>query len=217
MSQATQKERVTIEAHHASLDGMLELPDQPSGIVVFAHGSGSSRLSPRNNYVAEVLRQASLGTLLLDLLTPHEDEQYKTRFDIALLTERLNAAIAWLGKGLPVGLFGASTGAAAALRAAARPEANIAAVVSRGGRPDLAGQYALQQVRAPTLLIVGSLDDAVIDLNRAAFSALRCDKQLEIIAGATHLFEEPGTLEAAAALAAAWFRRHLARKSSLAG
>lgn len=211
MTQTAHKERVTIDADHARLDGVLEWPDKPVGIVVFAHGSGSGRLSPRNNYVAEVLRQAALGTLLLDLLTPHEDEQYERRFDIALLTERLDAAIAWLGKGLPVGLFGASTGAAAALRAAARQDADIAAVVSRGGRPDMAGQHALQQVRAPTLLIVGSLDDAVIDLNRAALSLLRCEKQLEIIPGASHLFEEPGTLEAAAALAAAWFRRHLVR------
>lgn len=216
MRQTAQQELVTIKASHASLDGMLELPDNPIGVVLFAHGSGSSRLSPRNNYVAEELRRASLGTLLLDLLTQHEDQIYKTRFDIALLTERLVAAIAWLGQhdrsqGLPIGLFGASTGAAAALQAAARQDADIAAVVSRGGRPDMAGQTALQQVRAPTLLIVGGRDDVVIDLNRSAFSLLRCEKQLEIMPGASHLFEEPGKLEAVAALAAAWFGRYLAR------
>lgn len=216
MRRADQKEQVTIRANHASLDGTLELPDQPIGVVLFAHGSGSSRFSPRNNYVAEELSRASIGTLLLDLLTHHEDQLDNTRFDIALLTERLDAAIAWLGQhdrsqGLPIGLFGASTGAAAALRAAARPDADIAAVVSRGGRPDMAGQYALQRVRAPTLLIVGGRDDVVIDLNRAAFSLLSCEKRLEIIPGATHLFEEPGKLEAVAALAAAWFGRYLAR------
>ncbi|HWW70517.1 MAG TPA: alpha/beta family hydrolase [Duganella sp.] len=216
MRQTERKEQVAIQANRASLDGTLELPDEPIGIVLFAHGSGSSRLSPRNNYVAEELRRASMGTLLLDLLTPHEDQIYTMRFDIALLTARLRAAIAWLGQhhssqGLPIGLFGASTGAAAALQAAARPDVDIAAVVSRGGRPDMAGQHALQRVRAPTLLIVGGRDDVVIDLNRAAFASLRCERQLEIIPGATHLFEEPGKLEAVAALSVAWFGRHLAR------
>lgn len=214
MTQSTQKELVTVKAGRVDLDGMLELPGKPSGIVLFAHGSGSSRLSVRNNYVADELRQAGMGTLLMDLLTQQEDRTYETRFDIALLTERLVDALAWLRrhystKGFPIGLFGASTGAAAALQAAARNGVNIAAVVSRGGRPDMAGQDALERVSAPTLLIVGGLDDGVIDLNRAAFAALRCEKRLEIIPGAGHLFEEPGKLKAVAAHAAEWFGRHL--------
>lgn len=216
MGHAAFSELVTMRADHVSLEGMLELPAQAIGIVLFAHGSGSSRFSPRNNYVAAQLRRARMGTLLLDLLSEQEDQRHESRFDIALLTQRLDAAIAWLGRhdachGLPIGLFGASTGAAAALQAAARQDDVIAAVVSRGGRPDMAGHQALQRVRAPTLLIVGGRDDAVIELNRAAFAWLRCEKQLEIVAGATHLFEEPGTLEAVAALAVAWFGRHFAR------
>jgi putative phosphoribosyl transferase len=214
MMQQMQSELVTVEAGKVNLEGMLELPDNPIGIVLFAHGSGSSRLSPRNNFVAGELRQAAMGTLLIDLLTQQEDQVYRTRFDISLLTERLASAIAWLRRHdstrhLPIGLFGASTGAAAALQAAARSGAGIAAVVSRGGRPDMAGQHALERVRAPTLLIVGGNDDVVIELNRAAFALLQCEKRLEIIPGATHLFEEPGTLEAVAALAAQWFARHL--------
>jgi putative phosphoribosyl transferase len=212
---SAQKELIRIKADSVEVEGMLELPADPIGIVLFAHGSGSSRLSPRNNYVADVLHHARMGTLLLDLLTPQEDRDYQTRFDISLLTQRLNTAIAWLRqhpstRALGIGLFGASTGAAAALQAAAAHGAAIAAVVSRGGRPDMAGRQALAQVRAPTLLIVGALDGVVIDLNQTAYTALHCEKKLEIIPGASHLFAEPGTLETVAALAAAWFTRRLA-------
>lgn len=205
---------VHIPADHVSLEGMLELPENPQGVVLFAHGSGSSRLSPRNNYVAGVLRASGVGTLLIDLLTSQEDLDYETRFDIPLLTRRLLAATRWLQsdsrtRGLPIGYFGASTGAAAALQAAAAQGENIAAVVSRGGRPDLAGEDALGRVRCPTLLIVGGSDDVVIELNQQADALLQCPKELVIIPGATHLFEEPGTLEEVARLAAQWFRRHL--------
>lgn len=204
---------VEIPAGKVSLPGTATLPENVSGIVAFAHGSGSSRHSPRNQYVAGVLQEHGIATLLFDLLTPQEDRTYATRFDIALLTERLLAAIAWLEeyketKGMGIGCFGASTGAAAALQAAAR-HSGIAAVVSRGGRPDLAGPHALAAVRAPTLLIVGGWDDGVIELNRQAYDLLRCKKKLEIVPGATHLFEEPGTLEQAAEHAAKWFEAHL--------
>jgi len=192
----------------------LIIPQRAAGVVLFAHGSGSSRHSPRNQYVAKQLREARLGTLLIDLLTPEEDETYRTRFDIGLLTQRLAGAARSLArepqtKDLPVGLFGASTGAAAALEvAAALPEA-IRAVVSRGGRPDLASRAALHKVKAPTLLIVGGDDAGVIELNEQAYAELGCEKRLEIVPGATHLFEEPGTLEEVARLAAEWFTRHL--------
>jgi putative phosphoribosyl transferase len=192
----------------------LIVPQRAAGVVLFAHGSGSSRHSPRNKFVAAQLREARLGTLLIDLLTPEEDEVYRTRFDIGLLTSRLADAARSLGrepqtKDLPVGLFGASTGAAAALEvAAAMPEA-IRAVVSRGGRPDLASHAALRTVKAPTLLIVGGDDAGVIELNQQAHAELGCVKQLAIVPGATHLFEEPGTLEEVARLAAQWFTRHL--------
>jgi putative phosphoribosyl transferase len=209
------KELVHIIAGAASMEGMLELPDTPRGVVLFAHGSGSSRLSPRNNYVAGILRESRIGTLLLDLLTPAEDRTYENRFDIALLTERLGISTEWLRQNaatasLELGLFGASTGAAAALQLAARPNAGIAAVVSRGGRPDLAGKAALGLVTAPTLLIVGGDDDVVIGLNRSACNELRYEKELVIVPGATHLFEEPGTLEEVARLASSWFVRHIA-------
>ena len=193
----------------------LLMPPGAEGVVLFAHGSGSSRHSPRNKFVAAQLREARLATLLIDLLTPQEDEVYRTRFDIGLLTERLAEAARSLAhepqtKHLPVGLFGASTGAAAALEvAAAMPEA-IRAVVSRGGRPDLASHTALREVKAPTLLIVGGDDTGVIELNEQAYAELGCEKRLEIVPGATHLFEEPGKLEAVAGLAAQWFSRHLA-------
>ena len=192
----------------------LIVPQRAAGVVLFAHGSGSSRHSPRNKYVAAQLREARLATLLIDLLTPKEDEVVRTRFDIALLTQRLADAARSLARepqtrDLPVGLFGASTGAAAALEvAAALPEA-IRAVVSRGGRPDLASHAALRKVRAPTLLIVGGDDTDVIEMNEQAYSALGCVKHLAIVPGATHLFEEPGTLEEVARLAAEWFTRHL--------
>jgi len=208
----TRQMEVQIPAAKVSLQGTLTLPDNPLGVVAFAHGSGSSRHSPRNRYVAEVLHQHRIATLLFDLLTPREDQTYATRFDIALLTERLLAALAWLAgneetKGVTIGCFGASTGAAAALQAAAK-HPGVAAVVSRGGRPDLAGPQALTLVRAPTLLIVGGRDDVVIDLNRQAYDLLGCEKKLEIVPGATHLFEEPGTLESAAEHAARWFEMH---------
>lgn len=209
----TRHHEVLIPAGKVSLPGTATIPEGASGIVAFAHGSGSSRHSPRNRYVAEVLHEHNIATLLFDLLTPQEDQTYATRFDIELLTERLLAAIGWLEenqetKGMKLGCFGASTGAAAALQAAAMHLA-VAAVVSRGGRPDLAGPQALTLVRAPTLLIVGGRDDGVIDLNRQAYDLLRCEKQLEIVPGATHLFEEPGTLELAAEHAARWFEKHL--------
>jgi putative phosphoribosyl transferase len=193
----------------------LIVPQRAAGVVLFAHGSGSSRHSPRNKYVATQLREARLGTLLIDLLTPEEDETYRTRFDIGLLTQRLADAARSLArepqtKDLPVGLFGASTGAAAALEvAAAMPEA-IRAVVSRGGRPDLASHAALRKVKAPTLLVVGGDDTGVIELNEQAYAALGCVKHLAIVPGATHRFEAPGTLEEVARLAAEWFTRHLA-------
>lgn len=214
MALATHNELVRIQTQTEQVEGMLELPPNPIGIVLFAHGSGSSRLSPRNNYVAAQLRKARLGTLLMDLLTPNEDRDYRRRFDIPLLTQRLNAAVSWAQQydstvSLPVGLFGASTGAAAALQVAAMREDEIAAVVSRGGRPDLAGAEALAKVRVPTLLIVGGLDEEVIELNQKAYDVLNCEKQMEIVAGATHLFEEPGTLEMAAKLAAEWLVRYL--------
>jgi pimeloyl-ACP methyl ester carboxylesterase len=197
-----------------SLEGMLELPGNATGIVLFAHGSGSSRLSPRNNYVARVLREAGLGTLLIDLLTQDEDTDYATRFDIPLLTRRLLAATRWLQSepstlSLAIGYFGASTGAAAALQAAAEEGGKIAAVVSRGGRPDLAGEEALNRVAAPTLLIVGGFDGVVIGLNQEAHRALHCEKELIVIPGATHLFEEPGTLEQVAWHAANWFGKFM--------
>jgi putative phosphoribosyl transferase len=181
--------------------------------VVFAHGSGSSRHSARNRYVASVLNQARLGTLLFDLLTAEEEVDRANVFDIALLARRLTGATGWLRAQpgtarLPVGYFGASTGAAAALLAAAEPGADIAAVVSRGGRPDLASPR-LGLVRAPTLLIVGGNDEAVLALNRRAQAELRCENDLAVVPGATHLFEEPGTLAAAAALARDWFTGHL--------
>ncbi|MGB9092842.1 MAG: dienelactone hydrolase family protein [Gallionella sp.] len=205
---------VHIPAGLVELDGELNLPPSATGVVLFAHGSGSSRFSPRNTYVAEVLQQRGIGTLLFDLLTREEDLVYQTRFDIALLTSRLVAATEWLRtnpgtESLRIGYFGASTGAAAALQAAARMESRIAAVVSRGGRPDLAGETALRRVTVPTLLIVGGADYGVIELNQQAEMLLNCEKKLVLIPGATHLFEEPGTLQQAAHSAADWFARYL--------
>jgi len=205
---------VHIPAGTATVEGMLEIPEPAVGLVLFAHGSGSSRHSPRNNYVARVLRDAGVGTLLMDLLTPDEDRDYSRRFDIGLLTRRLLDAADWAAaqdatKHLPLGFFGASTGAAAALEAAARLGTATRAVVSRGGRPDLASEQALANVTAPTLLLVGGYDDGVIDLNQLAYDQLRCEKEMVIVPGATHLFEEPGTLEAVASRAAGWFAEHL--------
>jgi putative phosphoribosyl transferase len=196
-----------------SLAGNLTEPAGRAGTVIFAHGSGSSRHSPRNRYVAAVLAEAGLGTLLFDLLTQAEEADRANVFDISLLADRLSQVTAWLRAQRhrePIGYFGASTGAAAALWAAAEPGADIAAVVSRGGRPDLAAER-LAAVTAPTLLIVGGHDAAVLDLNRSALAELRCDKQLAVVPGATHLFDEPGTLEAAAALARDWFLGNLGR------
>jgi len=205
---------VHIPAGSATIEGMLEIPDQAIGLVLFAHGSGSSRHSPRNNYVAGVLRQAGVATLLMDLLTAEEDRDYSRRFDIGLLTQRLLDAARWAGvqastRELKLGFFGASTGAAAALEAAAQLGVDARAVVSRGGRPDLASEQALLAVSAPTLLLVGGFDGGVIELNQLAYDQLRCDKEMVIVPGATHLFEEPGTLEDVARQAAAWFARYL--------
>jgi putative phosphoribosyl transferase len=208
---------VIVPADRAELVGTLGVPERARGIVLFAHGSGSSRFSPRNRYVARVLREAGLGTVLLDLLTPQEERADQQtghlRFDISWLAHRLEHAIDWLGaqpetSHLPIGLFGASTGGGAALVAAAERPARVGAVVSRGGRPDLAGP-ALSVVRAPTLLIVGGGDETVLQLNRAAQARLRCENRLEIVPGATHLFEEPGALQRVAELAAQWFTTHL--------
>lgn len=201
---------VKIPVESVELSGELVLPPEASGVVLFAHGSGSSRFSPRNTYVANVLQQHGIGTLLFDLLTRAEDQDYAQRFDIDLLTQRLLAATDWLQKNpetkvLKIGYFGASTGAAAALQAAAKMQDAIAAVVSRGGRPELAGAVALNQVIAPTLLIVGSADHGVIELNEQAYALMTCVKKLVLVPGATHLFEEPGTLEQVAQFAADWF------------
>jgi len=212
-----EEREVRLSAGPLALEGSLGVPDNARGIVLFAHGSGSGRHSPRNRYVAESLREVNLATLLIDLLTPEEEEvDLRTRhlrFDIGLLAARLAGATDWLAQepdtqGLRVGYFGASTGAGAALVAAAkRPEA-VGAVVSRGGRPDLAGE-ALPRVAAPTLLIVGGEDEPVVGMNREALGQIRAEKVLEVVPGATHLFEEPGKLEEVARLAAEWFVRHL--------
>jgi putative phosphoribosyl transferase len=195
--------------------GHLTIPEHPTGIVVFAHGSGSSRHSPRNRYVAEVLNRAGLATLLFDLLTPAEERNRANVFDIEGLAGRLVDVTGWLARdpdttSLPVGYFGASTGAGAALVAATDPSVKVGAVVSRGGRPDLAGRY-LAEVTAPTLLIVGGRDEVVHELNRRAQAAIRGECELTVVPGATHLFEEPGTLEKVAELARDWFIDHLSR------
>lgn len=196
-----------------TLEGMLKVPPGAEGIVLFAHGSGSSRFSPRNNFVANVLHEGKLATLLIDLLSPEEDSVYQTRFDIDLLTKRLTLVIQWLKKqtetkDLSIGLFGSSTGAAAALRVAAALREKIKAVISRGGRPDLA-MAVLNDVTAPTLLIVGGNDFGVIELNQQAYAKLNCIKKLEVIPNATHLFEEPGCLEEVAEIAREWFKAYL--------
>ena len=199
---------VRIAADGVTLEGNLIVPSNARGVVVFAHGSGSSRFSSRNRYVAEVLREGGIGTLLIDLLTRDEervdDDTAQFRFDIAMLARRVLGTVKWLKSERPVGLFGASTGGGAALVAAADAPDDIAAVVSRGGRPDLAGE-ALPRVKAPTLLIVGSNDPVVIGMNRDAYQQMNCERKLEIVFGATHLFEEPGTLERVAELATSWF------------
>jgi dienelactone hydrolase len=209
------EEVVRIDAGGTPLVGALAVPDGATAMVMFAHGSGSSRLSPRNNLVAGVLRKAGLATLLMDLLTKDEDTDYETRFDIDLLAERLMAATVWAStdgrtRGLKLGYFGASTGAAAAIQAAASAGGLVNAIVSRGGRPDLADAY-LGTLKAPTLLIVGGRDDVVIGLNRGALRKMKlAEKELVIVPGATHLFEEPGTLDEVARLATSWFMKYLA-------
>jgi len=218
-TQIEREERaVRVHTGGVSVEGNLVIPVEATGIVLFAHGSGSSRLSPRNRHVAEDLSERCLATLLIDLLTAREEaidsETAHLRFDIGLLADRLAGATDWLieqpsTRNLRIGYFGASTGAAAALVAAAKRPESIGAVVSRGGRPDLAGQ-ALPLVQAPTLLIVGGHDDQVIELNKDALARLTCEKKLTIVPGATHLFEEPGTLDTVARLAGDWFLRHLA-------
>ena len=195
------------------LEGVCSVPRAAAGLILFAHGSGSSRLSPRNNYVARALREKGFGTLLFDLLTEVEAADRANVFDIPLLADRLQMATEWVRRqrptaGLPVGFFGASTGAAAALVAAAHLPKAVGAIVSRGGRPDLAGE-ALRRVKAPTLLIVGGNDQEVLALNRAALAELSCEKDLKVVPGATHLFEEPGTLDQVIALASAWFGTRL--------
>jgi putative phosphoribosyl transferase len=208
-------DEVQIRSEDITLSGDLTIPRQAHGVILFAHGSGSSRNSSRNQFVAQTLRDAGLGTLLFDLLTPEEEAidiyTRHLRFDIGLLAERLVNATSWL-KGefdyVRAGYFGASTGAAAALVAAAELGDVIGAVVSRGGRPDLAADE-LPLVKAPTLLIVGGLDYPVIEMNRQAYAQLRCEKAIEIVPGATHLFEEPGALDQVAHLAANWFQTHL--------
>lgn len=211
----TREEHIRITRGRLALDGILGLPATPRGVVLFAHGSGSGRLSPRNNFVARHLQEHRLATLLLDLLTPDEADDRRKVFDIDLLADRLLMAKAWLEREartaqLAIGYFGASTGAGAALQAAAREPSNIKAVVSRGGRPDLAEPY-LPAVTAPTLLIVGGHDEPVIAMNQSAYDLLACEKKMLIVPGATHLFEEPGTLEQVAEHAREWFVTFLAR------
>jgi putative phosphoribosyl transferase len=211
--QQQRDEEVRFSVGPVKLGGHLTLPERPLGIVVFAHGSGSSRHSPRNRYVAGVLHEAGLGTLLFDLLTEVEEHVRSNVFDVELLAGRLIGATRWLRNepgpaGLPVGYFGASTGAAAALWAATEPGVEVAAVVSRGGRPDLAGDR-LTEVTAPTLLVVGGEDHVVLELNREAQARLRCENRLLVVPGATHLFEEPGTLRRAAEAARDWLSEHL--------
>lgn len=217
MQTSMEEQLVRVSTAGVTLEGDLSIPDGATGVVLFAHGSGSSRFSSRNRYVAQFLRQATLGTLLIDLLTAREeavDERTRhLRFDIEMLAERLVGAAEWLSTypstgNLRIGMFGASTGAGAALVAAAGKPALVSAVVSRGGRPDLAGS-ALPKVQAPTLLIVGSRDTPVIQMNQSAYDLMTCERRLEIVPGATHLFEEPGTLEIAARLARDWFTRNL--------
>jgi dienelactone hydrolase len=214
---ADRSDTLDVRISPVGLDGVLGLPRPAGGLVLFAHGSGSGRFSPRNKYVAAALRRASLATLLFDLLTEEEAADRRNVFDIDLLAERLALATSWARqqadtKSLPIGYFGASTGGAAALVAAARSQEDIAAIVSRGGRPDMAGPV-LGQVRAPTLLIVGGHDAEVVELNEQAFAKLKCEKSLEVVPGATHLFEEPGALDQVIDLAGRWFIRHLAGRT----
>lgn len=202
-----------IPVNKVSIEGNLQIPKEAKGLVIFSHGSGSSRFSPRNKAVAKTLQESGLGTLLLDLLTPEEDQIYENRFDIDLLTDRLLYSVNWLKKEtaekkLNIGIFGSSTGAASALSVAAQLGRKVSAVVSRGGRPDLVMEV-LEKVISPTLLIVGGEDEVVIELNKEAYEKLQTIKALEIIPGATHLFEEPGALEEVARLTSDWFKKYL--------
>lgn len=213
MAISPKEHAVTVTTDRVTLQGILGLPEKPAGVVLFAHGSGSGRLSPRNRFVAHGLQEGGLATLLIDLLEEEEADDRRKVFDIDLLADRLLAATHWLANlqtasHLRIGYFGASTGAAAALQAAAREPGSIGAVVSRGGRPDLAEPF-LPRVAAATLLIVGGYDFPVIEMNEQAFSMLTCEKELVIVPKATHLFEEPGTLEQVADHALRWFLRHL--------
>jgi len=208
--------RVTIGPQQ--LEGILTVPEPAIGLVIFAHGSGSSRLSPRNTYVAERLQERGIATLLFDLLTEEEADDRRNVFYVPLLASRLEEALVWSREdpdtaALPVGLFGASTGSAAALVTAAQNPSEIAAIVSRGGRPDMAGE-ALAQIRAPTLLIVGGADTVVLELNEDAYAALNCTKHLHVVPGATHLFEEPGALDKVVEAAGDWFAQHLGAKGT---
>jgi putative phosphoribosyl transferase len=210
MNGSDRHEQIKIKADSVQLDGILDIPKNAKGIVLFAHGSGSSRYSPRNEYVASVLRAAGSGTLLFDLLTDWEASDRRKVFDIDLLAQRLLKATEWVQqslKDLKIGYFGSSTGAAAALKASAETESEISALVSRGGRPDIV-MSLLESVKAPTLLIVGGNDIEVLRLNKLAYDRLRCEKELKVVPGATHLFEEPGKLQEVADLAASWFAEH---------
>lgn len=213
MIKTWQSGQIKIKIDEVVLEGILRIPNDSFGIVLFVHGAGSSRLSPRNNYVAQILDKAKIASLLFDLLTEEEDQIYANRFDIKLLTKRLIDATKWVRgksqtKNLPLGYFGASTGAAAAISAAAMLDGKIKAIVSRGGRPDLADQF-LDKIKAPTLLIVGENDPDVLKLNQKSLKKIKSIKKLEVIAGASHLFEEPGTLEKVTDLATTWFRKYL--------
>jgi putative phosphoribosyl transferase len=206
-------ETIDVLIEPRGLEGILRLPRRPMGLIIFAHGSGSSRFSPRNSLVARQLSNRGFATLLFDLLTAGEEQDRRNVFDIPLLSSRVGEAVGWAStssyvRRLPIGLFGASTGAAAALVAAAEEPGSVRAVVSRGGRPDLAGE-ALAYVKAATLLIVGGLDHEVLDLNRQALRLLQCKKRLDVVPGATHLFEEPGTLEAVVAASIDWFSAYV--------
>lgn len=215
-----EKREVNIQiSDDVNLKGNLNIPEHPKAFVIFSHGSGSSRFSSRNRFVAQLLNKRNIVTLLTDLLTEEEDKNYENRFDIELLTERLVKVTNYVIqisdlKDLKVGFFGASTGAASAVNAAAELKNKIQAIVSRGGRPDLAGD-SLSKIVAPTLFLVGSLDTHVIKLNNQAFNKLKCEKQIQIIEGATHLFEEPGKLNEVAQYAVEWFEKHLVLKPEL--
>lgn len=207
------RELLNIQAGNVSLEGELVIPENPQGLIIFAHGAGSSRLSPRNNYVAGLFQEDGFGTLLFDLLTEQEDLVYSNRFNIDLISERMAVSTLWVKNNtaahdLPIGYFGASTGSAAALKASVTGSVDIRAIVSRGGRPDLVME-TLPRVTAPTLLIVGGDDTVVIRLNMDAYEALTAKKDMKIIPGATHLFEEPGKLDEVAKLASQWFTAHL--------